>query len=256
MISLSVIDPSDVEAWPADVRAEVEALATRCGDCAENTSMTVAYELSLGRPDAGHHAEQRFRCLIGERRIALAHATRLLPHERETLNVEGLQVLAEDHRSRRLDAVIARYGTDLGVDRLEGLRHAGPLAWNEAHRLGRLGLLWGVTPLKDAFDRAGDGMTVFLENWGGESFYWAGEDSSDLRDVVADLTERSAPLVVRFGARATSLNTHTYLWPIFVGQIAGWPEAWHEFYVRESVAPAHIAAVIDEASDAWPLGAS
>jgi hypothetical protein len=181
------------------------------------------------------------------------HATRLLPHEHEAIRQEGLVVLTEDHRSQRLDRIVQMYGPEIGTEALERLRTAGPLAWSEHHRHGRLGVIFGVTPLQASFDGAGRGMTVFLSHWGGESFYWAGEDSPDLERTIDRLTKRSTPAIVEFGVHAHSLNRSSHLWSIFVAQLDGWSDGFHEFWIRESIPPAHVCDILGPASDRWPI---
>ena len=250
---MDVVDPADQSTWPADVRTEVERLAAQCREQADNTPETPSYELSLGHIDAACDAEGSFRGLLDGTLVALFHATRLLPHEDEMVRNEGLVVLGEDHRSHRLDRVIEVYGDELGVERLELLRHSGPLSWDPGHGLGRLGRLFGVTPLQVSFDQGGWGMTIFLSHWGGESFYWANEDSPELKETIELLTERSAPAIVEVAVRAQSLNTYTKLWQIFVAQFDGWPEPCHEFSTQESVPSERVVAILGRRSDRWPL---
>jgi hypothetical protein len=57
-------------------------------------------------------------------------------------------------------------------------------------------------------------MTVFLSNWGGESFYWAESESPELKETIALLTDRSMPTSVKLAVRAGSLNTYTRLWAV------------------------------------------
>jgi hypothetical protein len=207
-VAMVVIDPANRTTWPADVVVEVERLASICREQPSNTLTTNSQELSLGHLEATFEADTAFRRLLEGRLVSLFHATRLLPHEREAVREEGLVVLDERHRSKRVDRVIEIYGADCGVSRLEHLRHAGPLTWNSAHRRGRLGVLHGVTPLKAAFDGAGSGMTIFLSHWGGESFYWANLESVALGETIALLTKRSAPAIVEVGSnRIRSIPT-------------------------------------------------
>lgn len=247
------IDPADQATWPADVLEEVERLALLCREQPSNGTETPSYELSLGHVDAGHEAEGAFRALLGTRPVALFHATRLLPHEREAIRSEGLLVLTDAHRSARLDRVIKLYGDELGRGQLEALRQAGPLSWNAGHRDGRVGRLFGITPLQAAFDDAGPGMTVFLDNWGGESFYWAAEDSATIEETLGILTQRSVPAVVEFAVEARSLNPYTYLWRVFVAQLRGWRAPWHEFCTTESIPPERVLTILGPRSHRWPL---
>lgn len=95
-------------------------------------------------------------------------------------------------------------------------------------------------------------MTVFLENWGGESFYWAGYDSDDLAQIIGLLTDRSSPAIVELAVSAGLLNTCTKLWRIFAAQLDGWQEPWHEFSTGESIPPEHVVSILDPSSPRWP----
>lgn len=52
---------------------------------------------------------------------------------------------------------------------------------------------------------------------------------------------------------ARSLSTYTKLWPIFVAQLDGWPEPWHEFWMTESVPVERVVGILGPSSEAWPL---
>jgi hypothetical protein len=248
--SMDRIDPGADETWPDDVRAEVERLVAECRRF-NNSAEKVSAELSLGHVDAAFDAEHSFRALLGERLVSLFHATRLLPHEVDSVVHDGLIVLSEEFRSRRLDRVIAVYGEEIGSTILEALRSSGPLT-DAGHIRGRVNTLWGVTPLQPAFDGAGDGMTVFLSNWGGECFYWVAHESPEGQTIQL-LTQRSTPVIVEVGVHPAALNDFTLLWRVFAGQLGGWPGSWHEFFVRESIPPERVAALIDPRSPRWPV---
>jgi hypothetical protein len=250
---MDIIDPAALDTWPPDIRVEVEQLAARCRDQPVNTPETPSYELQLEQSGAAEEADGVFRNLLGQRQIALFHATRLLPHELASVRTDGLLVLSDEHRSSRLAKVIEIYGTQLGVESLERLRTAGPLSWNRTHRTARLGKVHGVTPLRIAFEDGGDGLTVFLDNWGGESFYWAATESDELKVTLQHLTTLSTPAIVEIGIYAHTLNWYTNLWPVFVGQLDGWPEPWHEFSITQSIPPDQIVAILGPSSDRWPV---
>lgn len=184
--------------------------------------------------------------------MALFHATRLLPHEEGAVRREGLVTLSTEHRNARLDQVIATYGEEVGVERLEALRHAGPLSWDVHGHSARLGALHGVTPLRDSFAEAGHGITVLLESWGGESFYGAASETEDLKGAIRALTARSRPVIVSLAVSPTTLNTFAHLWQVFVAQLHRWKSPWQEFHSRESVPPERALAMIGESSSQWP----
>jgi hypothetical protein len=248
----AAIDPADQSTWPQDVMDEVCRLVARCREQDENTMDTVSCELRLESVDAAEHAEEEIRSILGDRTLAMFHATRLLRHECDAIRQEGLVVLDEDHRSRRLDRVIEVYGDQIGDGRLERLRASGPLSGGRAKRESRLGKLHVVTPLQASFDDGGSGMTVFLERWGGESFYCAAEESDELRVTIGLLTERSVPAIFKVAVHARSASGYSGLWPVFAGQLGGWPAACQVFCLHESVPPDRILAMLDPSSAGWP----
>lgn len=246
-----VVDPADQTSWPDDIASEVWQLTEQCRTVRSNKPTRHSYELTLGGFEEDHATERAFRDLFCDRHIAMFHATRLLPHEIASVRVDGLTVIGKKQRSARLDRVVEIYGAEFGSDRFELLRGAGPLYDNGAN--GRVGKLWGVTPLQIAFDEGGHGMTVFLKKWGGECFYWCADESVELKESIDFLTERSTPAIVCYAVTPSKLNTYTKLWSIFVAQFGGWPSPWHEFYVEESIPAEQVVEILSPGSAAWPL---
>ncbi len=77
--------------------------------------------------------------------------------------------------------------------------------------------------------------------------------SSDIKETIDLLTQRSSPAICEVAVDARSLNTYTKLWPIFVAQLDGWPEPHHEFWSTESVPPERVLAILDRSCERWPL---
>lgn len=247
-----MIDPGDQASWPTDIRLEVERLAAICRSVHSNTRRTPSHELRLRTIDDALTAESAFRELLGSRLVLISHVTRLLPFEIENVQRHGLQVLTEEFRDERFRRVAQAYGEVVGRANIEALRDSGPLSWGGAHRNARLGKLYGVTPLRAAFESAGHGVRVFTEHWGGESIYWANETSDALRRTIDLLTTLSTPTIVEFGAPASTLNSWASIWKVFVGQLEGRYDPWHEFSLTESVPPERVAGVLSPQSQRWP----
>jgi hypothetical protein len=110
----------------------------------------------------------------------------------------------------------------------------------------------GVTPL-GAFAYDSDGMKRFLNNWGGESFYWAGMGSVERAQVLDALSALSEPLIIEVAVRASNLTYQNKLWPIFVAQLAGWGEPWHEFWTDVPVDASRVVDILHRGSDRWPV---
>ncbi len=246
---MDVIDPGDPTTWHDDIRNEVDRLANLCRANSENIGRP-SFELEIGVDswDQSFEAERAFRDLIGDRLITYYHATRLLPHEDQMYFDDGLLVLSDDLRDRRLDRVIARYGDEIGHDVLEALRGAGPATRGSPQRTNRMGLLHGVTPL-DAVRYGGWGMEILMTNWGGESFYF---DSSD-DPTIAALSALSTPSIIEAAVSAQDLCTYHWLWRIFVGRVDPWDEPWHEFSTKVSVPADRILSILHPESERWPL---
>lgn len=249
---VEVIDPGSPQSWPDDIRAETERLAKIVRSIPGNQPTRPSYEMTLGFPERDFKAEREFRDFIGDRHVAYYHATRLLPHEDQMFIEGGLQVLSDDLRNRRLDRVMELYGDEIGAERLETLRGAGPASRGSSQRSGRLGILHGVTPL-DAVLWGGWGMEVFLTNWGGESFYFVGRKESDLLATIDRLSDLSVPTVIETAARPHDLCDYKMLWTIFVARLDGWGDPWHEFSTRQSIPPERVLGILHPDSPRWPL---
>ena len=248
---LAKINPGQPDTWPADVQDHVDRLALNCETNPENSEDTLSCELVPEALDA-FTAERDFLEVLDDRRIVLYHATRLLPHEVTLIRLLGLLTLSEEGRDRRLDKVIEQYGKVIKPERLEALRRSGPLARNSVQRSARLGVLYGVTPLNATFQDAGSSMTVFLENWGGESFYGAAYSDEDIAETIRELSRKSTATIVEFSVPASFLAGNSYLWRIFVGQLHGWEGACGEFRIGHNIPPKQILDLLHEDSPRWP----
>ena len=243
-----MIDPGDPASWPNDVADEVDRLAAMCRDNPENIGRP-SFELEVSSWDESYAEEMAFRDLIGDRFVAYYHATRLLPHEDQMYVDDGLLVLSDELRNRRLDRVIELYGGEIEVGQLEALRNSGAASRGSSQRSNRLGLLHGVTPL-EAIRHGGWGMEVFMTFWGGESFYF--DDRED--PAITALTAASRPSIIETAALAKDLCTYHWLWRIFVAQAdSSWDEPWHEFSTKVSIPPERILGILHPDSERWPL---
>lgn len=97
-------------------------------------------EMRLETLEVGR-AEDDLRSVLGNRPVAMAHATRLLPHEMDAVAADGVVPLNLGHRSHRLDEIIGRYGSEPGAPDFEPLRSAGRLTDKGQHP-GRIGAIW------------------------------------------------------------------------------------------------------------------
>jgi hypothetical protein len=246
---VEVVDPGDPTSWPRDIRAEVDRLAALCRSNPENVDRpSLELEISPGAWDEDPRVELAFRDLLGDRLITYYHATGLLPHEDQMYRDDGLLVLTDELRDRRLDQVIELYGDELGREALGSLRTVGPACPGSVQRPYRIGLLHGVTPL-DAVRHAGEGMEKLMTHWGGESCLLLKQEDPP----HAAVCERSTSTIVEAAVSARDLCAHRSLWRVFVGQADRWDKPWNEFSTKVSVPATRILAILHPGSERWPL---
>lgn len=79
MTASEFIDPAHPSTWPTDVADYVSGLAKRVLDVDGNGPHRPTVEMRLETLE-DEPVELELRSLLGDRRVAMAHATRVLPH--------------------------------------------------------------------------------------------------------------------------------------------------------------------------------
>lgn len=169
------VDPDDVSTWPRELRdtlaqfvAGVEPAETYASDLEMPLSDEQVIALLRGRP------------------LRVYHATRLLPHEVESVQCDGLRALKPEHAERRIDGAVAAGA--ITVEEADCLRAQTVFATGyDGVREGQVCAVLGQT----AFSEDWRGVWALLTTWGGEAIYMHAE-----ADTQARLRSLGAPSVV------------------------------------------------------------
>lgn len=169
-----MIDLASPATWPRDVHDAVSAVADEVRDQQEVRPDFPACDLRLHDYEFAGVAEERVRRAIGDRLLQAYHATRLLPHEEAMIRSEGLLVLSDDLRDRKLAEAVNAHPDLIDERGADLLRRSGPLTWGGGVRRG---LAWVVAPFYITEDDV-SGLRPLMERWGGEAIGWT-DDSED-----------------------------------------------------------------------------
>lgn len=99
---MDIIDLASPATWPRDVHDAVAAIAEEVRGWRGLRPGFPACDLPGRDYEYATVAEERVRRAIGDRLVAAYHATRLLPHEELMIRDEGLLVLTDELRDRKL----------------------------------------------------------------------------------------------------------------------------------------------------------
>lgn len=192
------VDPDDVVTWPQELH---EALAPFTEGVAPET---YADELGVTLSD------ERVTTLLGGRPLRTYHATRLLPHEVESVHRNGLVALTPGHAERRIvEAVSAGAVTPGDAERFR--RQTVFATGYQGRREDQVCAIAGST----AFGEDWRGVWPLLSTWGGEAIYMHADAGTRSRlravgqpaIVVLDLALTDAPWRM-FPGLGTMLAAH------------------------------------------------
>ncbi|MDB5963496.1 MAG: hypothetical protein JWP59_4790 [Massilia sp.] len=126
-------------------------------------------------------SESEVTDLLGGEPLRTYHATRLLPHEVESVRREGLRALSPDHVERRITEAVAAgaiTGSEAARMRAETVYATG----FQGIRTGQVCAVVGLT----AFSEDWRGVWPLLTSWGGEAIYFhaSPEGAARLRSAL------------------------------------------------------------------------
>lgn len=224
MSSSASIDLDDPRTWPEPVAAWVEDWAGRL------PRETYAGDLAVPLEE-----EDRFRALLTTPLIAY-HCTRLLDHELEMINAEGLQLLTQELVERRLDAALEHGFLDVAARDSLRASHTFALGGHR-HREGQVCLTVG----RQVFDETPWGCEPLLSTWGGEGIYMAREDRWPLLQQLG----RPAIVVARVDLSASHKvhRTGPPLDRLFVGARIGAQLLFADVFYTTAVPPEDVLAI-------------
>lgn len=135
--------------------------------------------------------------LLEGRPLRVYHATRLLPHEVESVRDDGLRTLTEDHVQRRIAGAV-----EVGAIEIEAADFLrAHTVFVKKHAVeGRRDQVCAIAGT-DVFTEHPSGVRLLLSTWGGEAIYWCVGDGMQARlrslgtpsIVVLDLPMNGTP---------------------------------------------------------------
>lgn len=245
IVTTNRMDLGDQSTWSERCLAFVDSIVDELDQSSNTWRSQSPNDIGreLGHIDRQFEIEDVLRSeTLADSRVLLAHFTRLLPEQVEAITRDGLTPLTVRLFEERTRAAGERHG--ISAEQIEEIIRRSPVHDGDGFREGQL---WGVAPLQPAADQSGDGLTCFLDAYGGESTYW---DSSG-SPAHQRLTELSAPVIVHFLADPQFLNG-TQLWKVLVAQRSGRVDAWHEWFSARPIEPHCIYEIIGADHRLWP----
>ena len=235
------LDLGDPATWTEQCRDFIDGAIVELDRCDGSWRSVSPSDLgySLSHVDRQYEIEDELRLdVIADELIVLNHFTRLLPHQIEEIREHGMRPLTQErHEQRQRTASVVT-----GIDVQEALDR--PSRWYQ-HRDHQL---WAVAPLHPAAIEAGDGLTCFLDSYGGEASYQGRRDD----EAVESLTSESVPRIVQFSAPPSAMNTYGAIWKVLAAQRAGNRNAWHEWYVNEAIPGHRVLDLLHPNHAKWP----
>lgn len=172
-MQVQIVDVDDTTSWPDEVVGFIEE-QSETADLESNPFMSAEDEILLNLLDSMY--------------LLVYHATRLLPHEKDDIRTNGLQVLTGELVTRKIrEAVRYEYLTEeIG----EELRCGSTLRTQpEEKRANKICFVLGKSP----FEKEHSGLSNLFDIWGGESINYT--DAGD--KYMSCLKKIGEPAVVK-----------------------------------------------------------
>lgn len=206
-----------------------------------------AYDLD--RFDLDDAIPTQFRAAFEFETIACYHSTRLLPHEVAGIQSDGLHVLSDDLRNRKLHDAQRHHPDVLSDEDIALLMENGPLNWQVGSV--RNGSLCFVTPWTAVIGEQ-DGLSHLFTRWGGEAIGWTSDEVPRCEEVLSQLDERSTPAVVEFTLSPDLFADYQSPWFVPVGIVLGLAKPWTESRTYRSVPADQVLRVRTPMDIDWP----
>jgi hypothetical protein len=191
---MATVAADDIRTWPAPVRE-------RCKQLALFAERNPEYVSDLNLDTAG---EDEFRARFRSHRVIAFHATRLLPHELESISTVGLRQLTPDLMEQKIDDA-ARHGF---LSDSERARFHQAHVFSSGEHLNREARVCFFLSEKTMKERS-QGLVPLLLSWGGEAI----KMSSKGHELRARLRELGQPTIVVAAIRLDEgRNVHS-VWP-------------------------------------------
>lgn len=233
----NVIDVDDPNTWYSGLQSAVAAVAERLVGTTEQTS-----ELAITDLD-----EFEIVTSLAGVDVRLYHATRLLPHEVDQIEHEGLRMLDAHLISDKLDGAV-RAGMLSVAERAQLASTHAPIDGSAGRRAAQI--CAAVTPY--AFSHDVHGVWPLMSRWGGESIYWAHE-TTPLGALLAQIGNHA--IVVFTALVARDDNYFPSLARTLVATVLGLTDVAADVFLHAPVPPERIEGIWMPGSDEydqWP----
>lgn len=224
---MSPIDVDHPETWPPQIHRMASMWAKQCAGRTRYTNdLPLALEL-----------EAPFRQELAGYLVRAYHYTKLLPHEKQMIQRQGLRMLTASLLEERIEAGVAA-GT---ISPQEATRFRAShvfAAGEQEHREGQVCLVLS----QRIFERDPGACLPLLQSWGGEGLYMSTLSVS----FRSRLEEIGTPTrVTALVALEDSTRHHTYpsLHKLFVGSLLGLDDLGSDLFYRSSIPPEHIEQI-------------
>jgi len=247
-----LIDLGDPSTWSEPVRLVANDIASQVRGWREDLNDFRSCDLATYDFKLSQEFECRFRQAISSSRILAYHATRLLPHEVDSIRNLGLEPLSHGLVERKLAAAFEHYRNLTSKADIEILRKSGPLTWRGTQ--GRLGSLFMVAPFA-IFESGTSGFHWLFRGWGGEAIGWTNDRKKACRpaaEIIDRLSKVSKPCIIELSIHPQDVASRKELWPTVVGGLLGLADPWTEWSVTIPVHNQHVLEIIQPSSGRWP----
>lgn len=217
------VDPDDVGTWPAGLR---DALA---GYVADVDPETAAGDLEVLLTD------EQVTTLLAGRPLRMYHATRLLPHEVESVRRDGLHALSPEHVEQRIAGAV-KVGT---MTTEEADRTRAQTVYATGFKGSRSDQVCAVLGLTN-FSEGWHGVWPLLATWGGEATYVHANDAT--RTWLGTLGTPSV-VVLDLPLAAASWLMFPGLGMALAGHLGGLLSRGADVFYRASVPASSVVAI-------------
>ena len=226
---MAPIDVDNPETWPPQIHYMTSAWAKQCAGRTRYTNdLPLALEL-----------EVPFRKELAGHLVRAYHYTKLLPHEKQMIQRQGLRMLTASLLDERIEAGVVA-GT-ISPEEASGLRASHVFAaGEEQHREGQICLVLSHR----LFKRDPGACLPLLESWGGEGLYM----SSLSMPFRSRLEEIGTPTRVTALVALEDSNKHQIypsLHKLFVGSLLRLDYLGADVFYRSPIPPEHIEEMED-----------
>ena len=199
----------------------------------------------LRQLDVSDRIEDDFAQTCGHIKVACYHATRLLEHEIENIRAQGLLVLDDDLRRRKLQLAIDQHPDLLTPSDAELILSTGPHSYQRG--AVRDGSVCFVTPRVAVKER---GLGYLYGQWGGEAIAMTSAAASEV--VLRRLDERAVAAIVEFDLALGAFASYRSPWFIPVGTRLGLQRPWGEARTYASVPSEDVKRIWTSRDPDWP----